>query len=720
MNLCLKILFFFCLLFLIIKTFKGNINGIKLLNHNRIIRDVLFINGCDYKSLFHPYRYRVLHQIEQLKAGNLECFELYYSDLNPLIVLDFHIIIFYRCPWTISVNEAIELAKSFNKKVFFDIDDLVIDTKYTNLVPYLKTLSDSQKQLYDENVTNMGKTLKLCEGAITTTKTLAKELKNYVQEVFVNHNVASEEMFKLSQNAIEIKSTIDKKGELLIGYFSGSITHNSDIEIIIPAFIKILQEFENVKICFFGELDIPNELKNFSSRIIKKGYVDWKKLPELISKVDINIAPIEENIFNAAKSENKWVEAALVKVPTVASNFGIFKEVIKHGETGLLCKTQDEWYRELKTLLLNENLRKTIGNNAFEVCKDEYNTLKTGNRLANYIYSFVRMHIGFFLPSLEISGGIRVVLVHSLFLQENGYDVDLIVPESNIDFITFQGHKFNVIGLNKDTIACQYDIIVATLYTTLNPVLNYYKAKRRLYLVQGYETDFYTYGDFLRGEAEKTYNMRFGVEYITISKWCKTWLMEKYNHNSRFAPNGIFLNSFIEHKRNLNKEKVRILIEGDSSSFIKNVDESFKIVEKLDKKKFEIWYISYNGKPKRWYRVDKFFYKVPYEKVSEVYEKCDILIKSSRLESFSFPPLEMMATGGYCIVVPNGGNMEYLKNEQNCLLYKLGDIDAAVESIKRLIDDEQLQKHLYENGLETAKNRDWKNYRNQIIDLYQI
>ena len=50
----------------------------------------------------------------------------------------------------------------------------------------------------------MGKTLKLCEGAITTTETLAQELKNYVPKVFINHNVASEEMFKLSQNALKI------------------------------------------------------------------------------------------------------------------------------------------------------------------------------------------------------------------------------------------------------------------------------------------------------------------------------------------------------------------------------------------------------------------------------------------------------------------------------------------------------------------------------------
>jgi hypothetical protein len=153
MNFYLKIFSCFCILNLIIVTFKGNENGIRTLNHNRIIRDVLFINGYYYKNFTHPYRYRILHQIEQLEAGNLKCLELYYLDLNPLIVLDFHIIIFYRCPWTLSANKAIEFAKTLNKKVLFDIDDLVIDTKYTNLISYLKTFSDSKKQLYDDDVT---------------------------------------------------------------------------------------------------------------------------------------------------------------------------------------------------------------------------------------------------------------------------------------------------------------------------------------------------------------------------------------------------------------------------------------------------------------------------------------------------------------------------------------------------------------------------------------
>ena len=46
-----------------------------------------------------------------------------------------------------------------------------------------------------------------------------------------------------------------------------------------------------------------------------------------------------------------------------------------------------------------------------------------------------------------------------------------------------------------------------------------------------------------------------------------------------------------------------------------------------------------------------------------------ILIKSSWLESFIYPPLDMMATWGFCIAMLNGVNNEYLKDGKNCLIY---------------------------------------------------
>ena len=246
------------------------------------VKDVLFVNGVDPKFLPHPYRYRVLHQMEQLNAGFLESDKYFYLNFDPIIVKNYRIIIFYRCPWTENVQQAIELAKSLNKKILFDIDDLVIDTKYTDEITYIKTLSTKEKKLYDNGVMLMGKTLKRCDGAITTTKSLAKELKNFVSNVYINHNVASEEMWKLSQKALIDKDNNKRNNYIIIGYFSGSISHISDIEMIIPALLRIINEFKNVKLLFLGPIELKS-LNKFPSQIIKKSFVDWHKLPEIIS-----------------------------------------------------------------------------------------------------------------------------------------------------------------------------------------------------------------------------------------------------------------------------------------------------------------------------------------------------------------------------------------------------------------------------------------------------
>lgn len=276
-------LLWFLICFIIIIKYDNNGNNDSKLGKNFFLRkrkvsDVLFINGCHSDILPHPHRYRVLNQIEQLNARFLNSIEIFYLRLNPFIVRDFRVIIFYRCPWTEEVDKAISLAKRLNKKVLFDIDDLVIDTKYTDLIPYIQTLSASEKKIYNDGVFRIRKTLQLCEGAITTTEALAKELKKYVSKVFINRNVASDEMFKLSEFALNKKEILKNKNEIIIGYFSGSITHKEDIEMIIPVLIRIFEEFKNVKLLLMGIFEIPNELRKYSSNLITKPFLDWKKL----------------------------------------------------------------------------------------------------------------------------------------------------------------------------------------------------------------------------------------------------------------------------------------------------------------------------------------------------------------------------------------------------------------------------------------------------------
>lgn len=121
-----------------------------------------------------------------------------------------------------------------------------------------------------------------------------------------------------------------------------------------------MEKHRNVMLCVVGELNLPEKFKRFEERIVRYPFVDWKKLPEYIASVDINICPLENTIFNAAKSEIKWIEAALVKVPTVASRIGAFEEVIDDGVTGVLCSSIEEWKNKLDDLISSEQLRKKL------------------------------------------------------------------------------------------------------------------------------------------------------------------------------------------------------------------------------------------------------------------------------------------------------------------------------------------------------------------------
>ncbi|CAH0438853.1 glycosyltransferase [Clostridium neonatale] len=706
---------------------------------NKHYLDVLFINGC---FLPHPSRYRVSHQREQLMAAGILSDEIFYEDLSSDLVRNYRVFIFFRCPITDDVMKLIKKAKEHNKTVIFDIDDLVIDKKYTDTIEYLNTLSKEEKANYDTGVNRMRETLRMCDSAITTTERLAEELKNYVPEVYINRNVASNRMVELSNKAlydrdilpykdIKFAETKKEKKKILqakkmlkntdiikIGYFSGSITHNDDINMILPVITKIMTKYSNVEFHIVGELDIPKELESFKHRIIANPFVDWKKLPELISKVDINIAPLVDTIFNEAKSENKWVEASLVKVVTVASNVGAMKKMISNNETGFLCSSNDEWYDTLEKLILNNTYRKEIAENAYKYVHNNCITTYTAYAFAKYIRSKMIPNVAFVLPSVQTSGGVLVVLKHCLILKEAGYDVLILNEGFENKNLEFEGKEILCFSKHEVEIHGSFDKCIATLWATTDFLLLYPHIKEKYYLVQNFETDFYKDGQYFKLKANATYCDDHDIKFITISKWCEKWLKEKYEKECKFAPNGLNITRFNFVKRDFNKDKIRILVEGNSDDYYKNVDESFKIVDKLDKNKFEIWYMSYQGKPKEFYYVDKFLHRVPYDKVPEVYQKCDVLIKSSILESFSYPPLEMMATGGICVVAPNEGNIEYLTDRENCLMYDQGNIDMAVKLINEVCTDNELREQLIKNGLKTSLCREWDNIKKSVINLY--
>ena len=322
---------------------------------------ILLIDGVE-NIIPQCTRYRVLNKAEQLRKHGFAVKVVNLSDFQLSLAQNANHIIIYRSPISPELLRLCHLAKEYGKPVFFDIDDLVFDTVYTDQLSYTQGLNSVEKGNYDAGVRNYGYMLENCDGAITSTNQLQEELYKYQSKVLLNRNLASDDLIAISSRYI--KDYSQTSDIVKIGYFSGSISHNENFELIKPAIKQLLTKYSNVQLHIVGILDIPEDMKPFENQIVTHDYVDWDKLPALISEVDINLAPLVDSIFNRAKSEIKWIEAALVKVPTVASKIGAFSDAIVDGETGLLV-TDDQWFEKIEALVLYPELRQKIADAAY-------------------------------------------------------------------------------------------------------------------------------------------------------------------------------------------------------------------------------------------------------------------------------------------------------------------------------------------------------------------
>lgn len=178
-----------------------------------------------------------------------------------------------------------------------------------------------------------------------------------------------------------------KKKNVVIGW-QGSTTHMSDLKLILPAIIEIMQKNKKVEFEILGGLesaqakelfaDTPDDLMKRVD--VRPGTPSWEDYPKLLSEQrwDIGLAPLIDDEFNRNKSHIKWLEYATQGIPCVASKtYPYFRDINKtktiiHGETGFLCETHEEWVKNLQALIDDIKLREQIGKNAYEFTKKEW------------------------------------------------------------------------------------------------------------------------------------------------------------------------------------------------------------------------------------------------------------------------------------------------------------------------------------------------------------
>ena len=308
------------------------------------------------------FRYRVLNMLQAVNAASDLGISASWFSRQDLSHADRFIdradaLVICRARYDASVGRMIARARARGLPVFFDVDDLIFDSEYINLV-----LDTSDEQYESEivwdhwfaHVGRLGATLRACDAVIVTNQFLADRVKAFAPHLptsivpnFLNQaqQEVSRELYAAKKN-----SGWARDGKVLVGYFSGTPTHNRDFKIVANALTSLLDDNPDVSVRVVGFLEPTGPLLRHRDRIEFHPQQDFLNLQRLVSEVEVNIAPLQDNPFSNCKSELKYFEAAAVGTLTVASPTFAFRNAIRDGENGFLANAQ-EWDSRLRLAL---------------------------------------------------------------------------------------------------------------------------------------------------------------------------------------------------------------------------------------------------------------------------------------------------------------------------------------------------------------------------------
>jgi len=108
---------------------------------------------------------------------------------------------------------------------------------------------------------------------------------------------------------------------------------------------------------------------------------------EELSKFDIGIMPMPDEEWARGKCALKALQYMASGIPTICSSIGANREVIQHGENGLLAGTPDEWLSQLENLIDDADLRSSLGSAGRKTVEDRYSMHSSAELFAQVVRS---------------------------------------------------------------------------------------------------------------------------------------------------------------------------------------------------------------------------------------------------------------------------------------------------------------------------------------------
>lgn len=318
-------------------------------------------SGSKYWRLVDPFKHLRKHGINAYVSQNgINEAEANWADIN----------IIQSCTDKDGIAYLYELQQEKGKKLVVECDD------------FLELNEDSPFKLEHDLFDAMqviSRTMEVADMVTTTTTNLAKQLYKYNKNVVVLPNYVDWKRWNL-------KKLDNDTGKIRIGW-AGSITHVEDMKMIMKPLRKIYKEFKNIQFVVIGDPRVGELFEGMRVEVMNG--VPFEVWPaKLFSlRLDIGLAPLQDNKFNRCKSNIKWMEYAMAEIPGVYSPT-VYGGYDFDGIYGQIAENEDQWYRCLKNYIICENLRKDVADRARACIKTGY-TLETN--IKKWIKAYKRL-----------------------------------------------------------------------------------------------------------------------------------------------------------------------------------------------------------------------------------------------------------------------------------------------------------------------------------------
>jgi glycosyltransferase involved in cell wall biosynthesis len=204
--------------------------------------------------------------------------------------------------------------------------------------------------------------IRLADHIVVSTEEIKQSIKHQNPYVTVIPNAIDPDIWKFKKKEW-------KDGKIRIGWITSG-SHFVDSPLLDNVMDELIAKYPNVEFHMAGLMMNDCYGKGWFHH---KGTLGYKKFPKFYADLgwDIAIAPLKDIKFNKAKSNIKFLEASMLKIPIVASDVTPY-QCIQHGKTGYLASNPAQFKKYLELLIENEELRRKVGENAYQYVMDNW------------------------------------------------------------------------------------------------------------------------------------------------------------------------------------------------------------------------------------------------------------------------------------------------------------------------------------------------------------